>query len=48
MSHGRLERTMFWTGAMIALMPVVLGLIVLGVVLHNRRRRGESDSGEPS
>jgi hypothetical protein len=29
---------MFWTGAMIALMPVALGLIVLWVVLRNRRR----------
>jgi len=29
---------MFWTGALIALMPVALGLIVLWVVLHNRRK----------
>jgi len=29
---------MFWTGAMIALMPVALGLIVLWVVLRNRRK----------
>ena len=29
---------MFWTGALIALMPVALGLIVLWVVLRNRRR----------
>jgi len=36
---------MFWTGAMIALMPVALGLIVLWVVLHNRRktRNGPDD-----
>ena len=39
MGHARLERTMFWTGALIALMPVALGLIVLGVVLHNKRRQ---------
>jgi hypothetical protein len=48
MAHGPLAKTMFWTGALIALMPVALGLIVLGVVLHHRRRRGQSDSGEPS
>ena len=44
MGNGALERTMFWTGAMIALMPVALGLIVLWVVLRNRRKtRDESD-----
>jgi len=49
MAHGPLAKTMFWTGALIALMPVALGLIVLGVVLHNRRqRRSLQDSGEPS
>ncbi len=36
--HSALERTMFWTGAMIALMPVALGLIVLWIVLRNRRK----------
>ena len=39
MSHGPLARTMFWTGALLALTPMALGLIVLGVVLHNRRQR---------
>ena len=29
---------MFWTGAMIALMPVALALVVLWVVLRNRRK----------
>ncbi len=38
MGNGALERTMFWTGAMIALMPVALGLIVLWVVLRQRRK----------
>jgi hypothetical protein len=38
-----LERTMMWTGAMIALMPVAIGLVVLVVVLRNRRKaRNES------
>lgn len=45
MAHGRLMRTMFWTGALLALMPVALGLIVVGVVLHTRRRRRRE--GEP-
>jgi hypothetical protein len=47
MAHGALERTMFWTGAMIALMPVALGLIVLWVVLRNRRK-ARHGSGEQS
>jgi hypothetical protein len=45
MGNGALERTMFWTGAMIALMPVALGLIVLWVVLRNRRKT-RNGSGE--
>jgi hypothetical protein len=49
MSHGPLAKTMFWTGALIALMPVALGLIVLGVVLHSRRqRRQQREPGEQS
>lgn len=48
MSHGPLAKTMFWTGAMIGLMPVALGLIVLGVVLHARRERRRQDSDERS
>jgi hypothetical protein len=39
MSHGPLAKTMFWTGALLALTPVALGLIVVGVVLHSRRQR---------
>ena len=38
---------MFWTGAMIALMPVALGLIVLWVVFRNRRK-ARHGSGEQS
>ena len=41
MMNGALERTMFWTGALIALMPVAMGLIVLWVVLRNRRKSRE-------
>ena len=43
MSHGRLMKTMFWTGALLALMPVALGLIVVGVVVHQRRARRPKD-----
>ena len=45
MANGALERTMFWTGAMIALMPVALGLIVVWVVLRNRRK-ARKESGD--
>ncbi len=45
MMSGALERTMFWTGAMIALMPVAIGLIVLWVVIRNRRKARDG-SGE--
>jgi len=38
---------MFWTGAMIALMPVVLGLIVLWVVLRNRRKARDGSDDQP-
>ncbi len=37
-AHDRLDRTMFWTGALFALTPVVLALSVLGVVWWHRRR----------
>ncbi|HTT68072.1 MAG TPA: hypothetical protein VMF70_08590 [Gemmatimonadales bacterium] len=49
MSHGPLMKTMFWTGALLALMPVALGLIVLGVVLRQRRqrRRREESADQP-
>lgn len=45
--NGALERTMFWTGALIALMPVALGLIVLWAVLRHRRNV-RNGSGEES
>jgi heme/copper-type cytochrome/quinol oxidase subunit 2 len=37
--HDQLDSTMFWTGALIALTPVVIGLVVLGVVFYHRRKR---------
>jgi hypothetical protein len=46
-AHDRLDRTMFWTGALFALTPVVVVLTVLGVVLYQRRRRaGQARKGE--
>ncbi len=47
MMSGALERTMFWTGALIALMPVALGLIVLFVVLRMRRKTGDGTDDRP-
>jgi hypothetical protein len=47
MGNGPLERTMFWTGALIALMPVVLGLVVLWVVLRNRRKARNGSGEQP-
>jgi len=44
MAHGRLATTMFWTGALLALTPVVLGLVIVGVVLHERRKRSRGDA----
>jgi hypothetical protein len=37
---------MWWSGLLIGLMPYALALIVVGVILYNRRkrsRRGSSD-----
>jgi len=49
MSHGPLAKTMFWTGALLALTPLAIGLIVLGVVLHARRqrKRQQAPDGRP-
>lgn len=47
MPHGALERTMFWTGAMIALMPVALGLMVLWVVFRARRKARDGSGEQP-
>ena len=47
MMSSALTRTMFWTGALIALMPVALGLIVLWVVLRNRRKAGDDGDDKP-
>jgi membrane protein implicated in regulation of membrane protease activity len=45
-AHQRLDRTMFWTGALLVFTPLVLALAVAGWVLYHRRKRraeGESD-----
>lgn len=37
--NHRLHSSMWWSGLLIGLMPYALGLLVLGVVLYQRRRR---------
>lgn len=40
---------MAWSGILIGLMPYALGLVVLGVVLYNRRKKAErASSAGPS
>ena len=41
--HARLGFTMFVTGALLVLVPIGIGLLVLGVVL--RARRAQRDGG---
>ncbi len=41
--HDRLDRTMFWTGAMFALTPIIIALTVLGVVFWHRRKQALKD-----
>jgi hypothetical protein len=47
--HDRLDATMFWTGALLAFTPVIIGLVVVGVIVYNRRKlsaeRGGSHDG---
>ena len=43
----RLDRTMFWTGAMFALTPIIIALTVLGVVFWHRRKRAQQDRDRP-
>lgn len=37
-AHDRLDTSMFWTGALLAFTPVIIGLVVLGYILYQRRR----------
>ena len=44
--HARLGFTMFVTGALLVLVPIGIGLVVLGVVLRARReQRNGGDRG---
>ncbi len=36
--NTHLEHTMLWTGALMALPPIILAAVILGVALHYRRR----------
>ncbi len=44
--NTRLEHTMFWTGALMALPPIILAAVILAVALHFRRR-GKGRGGGP-
>ena len=37
-AHDRLDSSMFWTGALLAFMPVVIGLVVVGIIIYHRRK----------
>lgn len=37
-AHDRLDATMFWTGALLAFTPVIIGLIAAGVIVYHRRK----------
>ena len=39
MNHDALEQGMFWAGALMALMPLILAAVVLGVLWHQKKRR---------
>jgi hypothetical protein len=40
----RLGHSMIWSGALLLLVPLGIALIVIGVVVH-QRRQGSSDDG---
>jgi len=46
-AHDRLDRTMFLSGALMVLTPVVVVLVVLGVVLYHRRKQAAGRRGDP-
>ncbi len=47
MGHDRLESAMFWVGAMLAFMPVLVLVGVFGFVWWHRRRRPDGNEGAP-
>ena len=46
-AHDRLDRAMFWVGAMFAFTPIVVGLIVASVIWWQRRRKQEATDRTP-
>jgi hypothetical protein len=42
----RLGHSMIWSGALLLLVPLGIALIVIGVVLHGRRRPGAEGSDD--
>ena len=45
MGHGHLGVVMLLSGALMVLVPIGIGILVAGVVLHDRRRKGGSGGG---
>ena len=45
MAHTHLGTVMLLTGALMVLVPLGIGILVAGVVLHDRRRKGGSGEG---
>ncbi len=47
MSHGRLGLMMFLSGVLLVLVPIGIGLLVAGVVIHDRRKasKGKGTDG---
>lgn len=37
-AHDRLDTSMFWTGALLAFTPVIIGLVILGIIVYQRRK----------
>lgn len=44
--NHRLHSSMWYSALLIGLMPYALGLLVLGVVLYQRRKRARRESGD--
>ena len=47
MGHDRLESAMFWVGAMLAFMPVLVLLGVFGVIWWHRRQAAAAAGAPP-
>ncbi len=48
MSHGHLGRMMILSGALLVLVPIGIGVLVAGVVLHDRRQAAKRNGRDGS